>query len=310
MQEPPYHTPVLLEETLSFLITAKHGVYVDATLGGGGHAEAILRSLGREGYVVGIDADEDAISSASKRLANFQNRFTARKANFKNLRSITSEWEAKGIVGVLFDLGVSSRQLDDPSKGFSFHSASPMDMRMNRDQSLSAEQVVNGYDEEKLADVLWKYGEERFARKIAQALVHQRTVKPIRSGKELAHTIEKIVGERFLVKTLARVFQAIRIEVNDELESLRRGLSDAIDILVPGGRLAVISYHSLEDRIVKETMKAAAATSDTHVSRFLPPTVLKPSLKILTKKSVGPGDSEIRTNPRARSAKLRVAEKL
>jgi 16S rRNA (cytosine1402-N4)-methyltransferase len=310
VQEAPYHTPVLSAETLSLLITAKRGVYIDATLGGGGHAEAILRKAGPECRIVGIDADEDAIFAASKRLVEFQNRFEARRGNFKELRSIASEWEAEGIVGVLFDLGVSSRQLDDPSKGFSFRSESPLDMRMDRRQTLSAQNVLNEYSEEKLAGVLWNYGEERYARKIARVLVQLRSIRPIESGKELARIIEGVVGERFLVKTLARVFQAIRIEVNDELETLKRGLSDAIEILVPGGRLAVISYHSLEDRIVKETMKTAAATSDVHVSKFLPPTSLKPSLKILTKKFIGPGNSEIRMNPRARSAKLRAAEKV
>ncbi len=310
MPEISYHTPVLLEETLSFLITPTRGIYIDATLGGGGHTEAILLRLGPEGRVVGIDADEDAISSATKRLVEYQTRFIARKGNFRDLRSIASEWQTQDIVGVLFDLGVSSHQLDDLSKGFSFHSESQLDMRMGREQLLDARRVVNEYSEERIAGLLWNYGEERNARKIARALVRARSVKSVESGKELARAVEEVVGERFLVKTLARVFQAIRIEVNDELESLKRGLSDAIHILVPGGRLAVISYHSLEDRIVKEAMKTAAATSDPNVSKFLPPTSLKPTLKILTKKYVGPGKSEIRTNPRARSAKLRVAEKL
>lgn len=310
MQASSYHTPVLLEEALSFLITSTRGVYVDATLGGGGHAEAILHRLGPEGKLVGIDADEDAIAFASNRLIGFQNRFVPRKGNFRDIRSTVSEWRAEGIVGVLFDLGVSSYQLNEPTKGFSFRSESLLDMRMNRSQSLNARAVVNEYDEHDLANILWTYGEEHHARKIARAIALARSIKPLESGKDLMRIVEGVVGERFLTKTLARVFQAIRIEVNGELESLKTGLADAIDILMPGGRLAVISYHSLEDRIVKETMKNAAATADSKVSKFLPPTSLNPRLSILTGKFVGPKDSEIRANPRARSAKLRVAEKL
>lgn len=310
MQASTYHTPVLTEETLSFLINSKHGVYVDATLGGGGHADAILHRLDPDGRLIGLDADDDAVLFVSNRLAGFQNRLIVRKSNFRDIKKIVSECGVEGVEGVLFDLGVSSRQLDEPAKGFSFRSDSPLDMRMDRTQILSARAVVNDYDEHRLADILWNYGEERNSRKIARAIMLAKLRKPIESGKDLARVIEDLVGDRFLTKTLARVFQAIRIEVNGELENLKAGLSDAIDILNPGGRLAVISYHSLEDRIVKETMKAAAATSDASLSRFLPPATLNPRLRILTKKFVGPGATEIRANPRARSAKLRAAEKL
>ncbi len=310
MEASSYHTPVLIDETLSFLIKSKRGIYVDATLGGGGHAEAILRRLSPEGRLIGLDADEDAIVFASNRLRCERNRLIARNDNFTELKKIVSECGVEGVEGVLFDLGVSSYQLDEPSKGFSFRTDSLLDMRMDRNQTLNAREVVNEYDERRLSEILWIYGEERYARKIARAIVITRSTKPLETGKDLERIIERIVSDRFLTKTLARVFQAIRIEVNRELENLRIGLSDAIDILNPGGRLVVISYHSLEDRIVKESMRSAAATSDTSLSKFLPPATLKPRLRILTKKYIGPGDSEIRANPRARSAKLRAAEKL
>ena len=310
MQASSYHTPVLLEETLSFLIKSKCGVYVDATLGGGGHAEVILRQLEQEGRLIGLDADEDAVAFATSRLTGYQDRLIVRKSNFREFKTVVSECGAEGIEGVLFDLGVSSYQLDEPAKGFSFRLDSPLDMRLDRSQVLSAREVVNEYDERRLSEILWKYGEEQQARRIARAIVSARSIRTLESGKDLVRVVEGLVGDRFLIKTLARVFQAIRIEVNSELENLKIGLSEAIDVLNPGGRLVVISYHSLEDRIVKETMKAAAATSDTSLSKFLPPATLQPRLRILTKKFVGPKDSEIRTNPRARSAKLRAAEKI
>jgi len=310
VQASSYHTPVLVEEALSFLVKSKYGLYVDATLGGGGHAEAILRRTEPEGRLIAIDADDDAVAFASRRLAGYGERLTIRNGNFRNFKSILTECSVGGIEGVLFDLGVSSFQLDEPSKGFSFRSDYPLDMRMDRKEGMDARRIVNEYDEQRLADVLWRYGEERQARKIARAIVASRLTRPVESGKDLVRIVEDCVGDRFLTKTLSRVFQAIRIEVNDELENLKTALSDAIDFLVPGGRLAVISYHSLEDRIVKETLRASAATSDTNLSKYLPPAPLKPRLKILTKKFIAPTDSEVQGNPRARSAKLRAAEKI
>lgn len=310
MQAPSYHTPVLAEEVLSFLINARRGVYVDGTLGGGGHAEAILKQLEADGSLLGIDADEDALLYASKRLEKFGDRLILHRGNFRDLKKIVTEEGLEGVEGVLLDLGVSSFQLDEPGKGFSFRSDSPLDMRMDRTQSLSARGVVNEYDEFRIADILWKYGEERASRKIAHAIARTRLRKPIESAKDLSRVVEGLIGDRFLAKTLARVYQAIRIEVNNELENLKSGLSDAIDILCSGGRLAVISYHSLEDRIVKETLRAASATSRAGISKFFPPVAVQPRLKILTKKYVGPRESEVRSNPRARSAKLRAAEKL
>ncbi len=310
MQEPSYHTPVLLAEVLSYLVHARRGVYVDGTLGGGGHAGAILEALESPGSLIGIDADDDALRYASARLAPYGNRYIQRKGNFRDLGAILRECRTGLVDGILLDLGVSSHQLDEPGRGFSFVSDRPLDMRMDQSNSLTAEEVVNEYDEGRLAEIIWNYGEERHARSIARAIVRTRQRKRLRTGKELSGVLEDIVSERFLTKTLARVFQAIRIEVNTELESLRQGLVQSVELLKPGGRLVVISYHSLEDRIVKETFKAASATSDSHRSKFLPPANLNPKIKVLTKKFVGPGEPEIRMNPRARSAKLRAAEKL
>lgn len=310
MQTTSYHTPVLAEETLSFLINSTTGTYVDVTLGGGGHADAILRKLDHNGRLVGFDADDDALQFSSERLARFGQQATFRKGNFSDLKSNLSRCGVKEVDGVLFDLGVSSYQLDEPSKGFSFNSAGPLDMRMDRHQSLTGQDVVNEYDKDRLATIIWQFGEERYSRRIAKAIVEARMEKPITTGKDLAHVLAEVVGERFLTKTLARVFQAVRIEVNGELQNLTSGLAEAIDVLRPGGRLVVIAYHSLEDRIVKDTMKFASATSVAGVSKFLPPTALTARLKILTKKCVEPRESEIRSNPRARSAKLRAAEKL
>lgn len=310
MQGSSYHTPVLLEETLSFLITSKSGVYVDATLGGGGHAEAIVALLEHNGRLIGLDADNDALQFTTSRLSGYRDRLIVRKSNFKEFKKTVLAGGVVAVDGALFDLGVSSYQLDEPTKGFSFRSDSPLDMRMDRTQALSAHEVVNAYDERRLSQIFREYGEERNAHRIARAVVSARSARPLESGKDLVRVVEGIVGDRFLTKTLARVFQAIRIEVNRELENLKIGLSEAIDVLNPGGRLVVISYHSLEDRIVKETMKAASATSDTSLSKFLPAAILQPRLRILTKKFVGPSDSEVRANPRARSAKLRAAEKI
>jgi len=306
----PYHTPVLAEEAVSFLVNAREGVFVDGTLGGGGHAESILRKSEPHGRLIGIDADDDALRVASQRLAAFGERLILRRGNFRDIKEIVAECGLRNVAGVLLDLGVSSHQLDEPSRGFSFSSDAPLDMRMSLASSLTAREVVNTYEEGRLAGILKDFGEEHNARKIARAIVQARTRKPLDTGKDLTRVLERTVGDRFLTKTLARVFQAIRIEVNGELDSLKRGLSGALDILTPGGRLVVISYHSLEDRIVKETFRAASATTDTTLSKFLPPTVLKPSVLHLTKKFVGPSESEIRSNPRARSAKLRAVEKL
>ncbi|MCX6133167.1 MAG: 16S rRNA (cytosine(1402)-N(4))-methyltransferase RsmH [Ignavibacteriales bacterium] len=305
-----YHTPVLREEVLAWLITSTDGLYVDATLGGGGHAESILQRLDPTGVLVGFDADPDAIQFAAARLSLFGERGILVHENFRNISAALSQRGISQIGGILFDLGVSSHQLDEPSKGFSFRGDDRLDMRMDPSQSLDARTVVNQYDETELAGIIWKYGEERASRSLARAIVRQRTGAPLETTGELVALVRSVVGERFLIKTLARVFQALRIEVNRELESLTGALAQAIALLKPGARVVVISYHSLEDRIVKETFKREAALIRPSGNKLVPDTILEPKLRILTKKPVEATEEECSLNPRSRSAKLRAAERI
>ncbi len=250
-----YHTPVLLDEALQFLITDANGVYVDGTLGGGGHSEAISKKLDARGRLICFDADDDAIRFASERLAAFAHRITYVHSNFRNLREELDTLGIERINGLLLDLGVSSFQIDEEEKGFSFRGDEKIDMRMDRRQPISGWDVVNKYSEERLADVFWKYGEERYSRRIARRIVEARDID---STGKLATVIESTVGKQFLVKTLARVFQAIRIEVNDELRALEQTLGASVERVAEGGRIVVISYHSLEDRIVKNFFRQAS----------------------------------------------------
>jgi len=305
-----YHTPVLREEVLTWLITSTGGVYVDATLGGGGHAESILQRLNPTGVLFGFDADLDAIQFATSRLSSYSGRAVLVHSNFRDISASLAQRGIHQVSGILFDLGVSSYQLDEPSRGFSFRSDDLLDMRMDRTQALDARAVVNQYEEHELADVFWMYGEERASRRIAHAIVRLRIRSPLQTTGELTALVKGIVGERFLVKSLARVFQALRIEVNNELMNLEAALAQAIALLESGGRLVVISYHSLEDRIVKDTLKREAASVQRSGNKLAPDIPLQPKVKILTKKPIGATDEECGHNPRSRSAKLRVAEKL
>jgi len=305
-----YHTPVLREEVLAWLITSTDGIYVDATLGGGGHAESILQRLDPTGVLVGFDADPDAIQFAAARLSGFRERVTLVHDNFRNISAALAQREISHISGIVFDLGVSSYQIDEPSRGFSFRGNDRLDMRMDRSQALDARAVINQYEEAELADIFWKYGEERASRSIARTIVRQRSAAPVETTGELVALIKSVVGERFLIKTLARIFQALRIEVNRELESLQDALGQAVSLLNPGARVVVISYHSLEDRIVKETFKRDAAFVRPSGNKLVPDTELVPKLRILTKKPLEATIEESRLNPRSRSAKLRAAEKM
>jgi len=306
----PFHTPVLLQEVLSLLITAPEGTYVDATLGGGGHAETLLQHLGPSGRLIGFDADRDALSFAGERLKKFGDQSTLVEANFAKLESVVSGLGLTTVSGVLFDLGVSSFQLDEGSKGFSFRTDTRLDMRMNRSQERDAVAVLREFNAEQLAKMFFGYGEEKHGRRIAKEIVQRRIQHPIVTSGELAALVEDVVGSRFLTKSLARVFQAIRIEVNDELKNLESGLQQAVDLVVSGGRIVVISYHSLEDRIVKQHFKTASATSVRSGTVLLPDRPVEPRLKILTKKPVEASRVEQSENPRARSAKLRAAERV
>lgn len=302
-----YHDPVLRDEAVELLLGYSGRTYVDGTLGGGGHAEEICRRMDQEATLICFDADEDAIRFASERLVVFRERIVFVHSNFRHIKSELHSRSVHSIDGLLLDLGVSSFQLDDGSKGFSFRSDEAIDMRMDRRQRLSGWDVVNSFAEEELADVLWKYGEERNSRRLARAIVRGR---PVDTTGALRSIVQSVTGERFATKSLARVFQAIRIRVNNELDNLQNALNDAVDILAPGGRLVVISYHSLEDRIVKDLFREKAATMIPSGHKYVPDTAVTPKLTLLTKKPLTATAAEEKRNPRSRSAKLRAAERV
>jgi 16S rRNA (cytosine1402-N4)-methyltransferase len=299
------HVPVLLDEVLSALAIKSDGVYVDATFGRGGHARAILERLGPDGRLLMMDRDPAAIEHAHREFGA-DPRVAIRHANFSEL----GEWDAtrEGLDGVLLDLGVSSPQLDDAARGFSFQSDAPLDMRMDPATGESAAGFLARADEGEIADVLFRYGEERMSRRIARAIVARRATAPIRGTRELAELVERALGRRERNKHPAtRTFQALRRKVNDEPGSLERALPAAAAALKPGGRLAVISFHSLEDRTVKQFIRGAQPAP---VRRGLPvPPVAAPPLRDVARAQV-PDDEEIARNPRARSAVLRVAERV
>jgi 16S rRNA (cytosine1402-N4)-methyltransferase len=305
--EAMYHEAVLRDVAVQFVVVPAGKVFVDGTLGGGGHAEQICRQMGQSAKLICFDADEDAIEYGERRLKSFAGRTIFVHSNFRYLKR---ELHARGfdvIDGLLLDLGLSSFQIDGPAKGFSFQTDGAIDMRMDKRQSLSGHDVVNGYSAEDLANVFWKYGDERNARRIAKAIEKHR---PIKTTGTLREVVRSVTGERFLTKTLARVFQAIRICVNDELNNLEVALRDATDLLNPGGRLVVISYHSLEDRIVKKHFRKSAASVIRSGNKYMADLAVSPTLRILTKKPVLPTQNEVEQNLRARSAKLRAAERV
>jgi 16S rRNA (cytosine1402-N4)-methyltransferase len=299
------HQPVLLEEAIDLLNVRPGGNYIDATLGGGGHALEILKRNGPFGKLIGLDRDPQAIEAGTARMSGYKERFSAVNIRFGQMAEIGRDLE---INGVLFDLGLSSPQIDHAQRGFSFMGDGPLDMRMGLN-GISARDLVNNTGEKELADFFYRYGEEQKSRKIARAMVEARIKNPIETTGQLARIIKE-TRPQMPAKTLARIFQAIRIKVNDELGELEQGLKDSIDMLSSGGRMVVISYHSLEDRLVKETFRRLAAPC-TCPPR-LPSCVCgqKPVIRIITKKAMVPSSRQILENSRARSAKLRAAEKI
>lgn len=304
------HKPVLLEETINNLVTDRKGIYVDGTLGGGGHLKRLMEELMPEARVFAFDKDRDVLEETRKKL-NYDN-ITFIHSDFRFMEEEISLYGIDKVDGIMLDLGVSSFQLDDPVRGFSFHEDARLDMRMNRAEPLTAWDVVNGYEEEEIARIIYEYGEEKFARSIARAIVRQREIKSIDTTLELVEVIKKAVPASYKREKhpARRTFQALRIAVNGELEALREVLPKAVNLLKPGGRLCVITFHSLEDRIVKNFMQEKAR--ECLCPPGMPVCVChhKPELKIVSRKPVVPDDEECRINPRARSAKLRVAEKL
>jgi 16S rRNA (cytosine1402-N4)-methyltransferase len=299
----------MVNEVLEHLVTVTDGIYVDGTVGGGGHAEKICERLTTTGTLIGIDADADAIREAGNRLRQFQHSVRLVNDNTAHIAHILHAQNIPTIHGLLLDLGVSSFQLDEATKGFSYRSDERLDMRMDRRQMLDAHAVVNSYTEEELADVIFHYGEERLSRRIARRIIARREESPIDTTGQLASVVETSVGGKFATKSLSRVFQAIRIEVNNELHRLQSILRDSLEFLAPGGRIVVISYHSLEDRIVKNFFNECAATFIPSGNKFQPDTPREPELKVLTKKPLEASEEEQRMNSRSRSAKLRVAER-
>jgi 16S rRNA (cytosine1402-N4)-methyltransferase len=304
------HKSVLLREALEALKPRSGGQYVDGTLGGAGHALAILQASAPDGWLFGIDWDDVALDAAREKLTQFAGRFELKRGNYAEM----AEWLAPASVdGVLLDLGVSSPQLDWPERGFSFQADGPLDMRMDRRQERSAEDLVNGGSEQELATVFWTFGEERQSRRFAKAIVEQRRAKPFATTKHLADFIERLAprhGKRTHPAT--QVFQALRIAVNDEFASLQRGLEGAVKIMRPGGRLGVITFHSLEDRLVKEfgreRTRDYSFEGEVDVPELRKPRA--PELRWVQRKAIQPGEAEQKENPRSRSAQLRVFEKV
>lgn len=298
MEEKCLHNPVLLEEALYFLNPTPGKIIIDATIGGGGHAEEIINRISPEGILIGIDRDSESLKIAHERLKKFQSTVKLINKNFRSIKEVISSLEIGEIDGILFDLGISSIQMEEGERGFSIKNPGPLDMRMDRKQRLTAKELVNRLDEQELSSLIKELGEERYHRRIARLIVSERKKKVIETTRELTQIISRSMPherrwER--IHPATRTFQALRIRVNDELEEIEEALKAVPCLLKKGGRLCVISFHSLEDRIVKNSLKEFKSQG---------------IFRILTKKPVTPAEKELLQNPRARSAKLRAAEKI
>jgi 16S rRNA (cytosine1402-N4)-methyltransferase len=304
----PVHIPVLLDETIEGLQARRGGYFVDCTVGLGGHAAAILEKISPSGRFLGIDADPEAIHASQDKLRDYGEAVTLLNDNFVDLEAICRRYHFHPVDGILFDLGVSSLQLDTAERGFSFRLDAPLDMRFDLRQGLTASDIINTFSEQELAQLIEKYGEERHSRQIARNIVRNR---PVATTLGLAQLVEQVLGsKRAKIHPATRTFMALRIAVNSELQNLELALEQTINLLRPGGRLVVISYHSLEDRIVKQFMRRAAS------SCLCPPGTIMcrcghmPTLKLISRKVIKPSSLEMESNPRSRSAKLRIAERL
>lgn len=295
-----YHQPVLLKESLDGLNINPDGIYVDVTFGGGGHSQKILEQL-NHGKLIAFDQDKDAEKNAIQ-----DERFVFIRHNFRFMKNFLKYIDYPQVDGILADLGVSSHHLNSPERGFSFRYDAALDMRMNQNNPLTAAEVINTYSEQALKDILKNYGELKTPGRITQAILKARSDKKIQSVQHLIEAVEKYIPERFRNKTLAKIFQAIRIEVNQEMQSLKKFLGQTRDVLKPGGRLVVISYHSIEDRLVKNFMKSGNFSGTLHKDFY--GNVASP-FRLINKKVITPTDKEIVENNRARSARLRIAEK-
>lgn len=309
------HTTVLLHETVDGLAIKPDGIYVDCTLGGAGHSEYLLSQLNMDGHLYAFDQDQKAIDNAKIRLAEYvqKNQVTFVKANFRELTAELNHLGVTEVDGILYDLGVSSPQLDEAERGFSYHQDAPLDMRMDQDAPLSAYQVVNDYSYHELVKIFFRYGEEKFSKQIARVIERKREEQPIETTGQLVDIIKEVIpapARRKGGHPAKRVFQAIRIAVNDELGAIESSLEQAIDLLAIEGRVSVITFHSLEDRIVKTMFKEFSTPKDMPPGLPMVPEEFQPVLKLVNRKPIVASEEELNENNRARSAKLRIAEKV
>lgn len=313
MSEPYQHIPVLLDETLELLAPERGGIFADGTLGGGGHAEAVLNRLPETGRLIGIDRDWDAVHAAGDRLSHFGSRFTALHGNFFQIKALLGEIGVTEVNGILLDLGVSSYQLDTQTRGFSYKSDAPLDMRMDQSAALTARDVVNTYTQEALANIFFSFGEERFSRRIAERICRTREQYPIETTLQLAQIVREAIPGKYRNEPqhpARRTFQALRIEVNDELRGLDHAVEDACDLLQKGGRLCIITFHSLEDRIVKQAFRRFENPCTCPPSAPICICGKEPKAKVLTRKPLTASSEEEARNSRSTSAKLRCIEKI
>lgn len=315
MTEGFQHYTVLLKETVDGLDIKQDGVYVDCTLGGAGHSEYLLSQLDESGHLYAFDQDQTAIDHAKVRLAPFVEKgmVTFIKANFRYLREELAKHEVYQVDGILYDLGVSSPQLDEANRGFSYHQDAPLDMRMDREAELTAYQVINDYSYQQLVKIFYRYGEEKFSKQIAREIERIRAKQPIETTGELVDIIKTAIpapARRKGGHPAKRIFQAVRIAVNDELGAVEESLEQAIQLLKKHGRISVITFHSLEDRIVKNMFKEYSTVGDLPPGLPVIPDEAQPELKVITRKPIAPSELELAENNRSRSAKLRVAEKI
>ncbi len=315
MTEEFRHYTVLLKETVDGLQVKPDGVYVDCTLGGAGHSEYLLTQLNEYGHLYAFDQDQKALAHAKTRLQKYvdKGQVTFIKSNFRNIKEELAEHGVFHVDGILYDLGVSSPQLDEAERGFSYHQDAPLDMRMDQDAPLTAREVVNTYSYSELVKIFFRYGEEKFSKQIAREIERVREKQPIETTGELVEIIKTAIpapARRKGGHPAKRIFQAIRIAVNDELGAVEESLEQAIDLLAKNGRISVITFHSLEDRIVKTMFKEYSTVQDLPPGIPVVPEEFQPELKVITRKPILPSDSELSENNRSRSAKLRIAEKI
>ncbi|MDO4739324.1 MAG: 16S rRNA (cytosine(1402)-N(4))-methyltransferase RsmH [Eubacteriales bacterium] len=311
-----HHVPVLLHECLEGLAIRPDGAYLDCTLGGGGHSSEIFSRLREGGVLAGIDRDDEALAAAAPRVRarGAGGRFLPIKGNFHDAKELLAGQGIAHLDGALMDLGVSSHQFDDASRGFSYRADAPLDMRMDQTGGMTAADIVNSYSEKELTRVLWDWAEEKWAARIAKFIVEERAQAPVRTTGELVGLIDRAIPKKVREKDgshpARKTFQALRIEVNDELRPLEKAIGDIVELLAPGGRIAVIAFHSLEDRIVKNTFRTLADPCTCPKSFPVCVCGKKPQVRIITKKPIVSGEDELADNPRARSATLRIAQKI